>query len=170
MPSSIRVEFKDFPNGNSKFNCPTKTIFVNSKVTDQKLIQSLERLLRSILSGALLLRAHPAARFSASTTGIYTHLHHLVVVHLFATNCALLANCRADLASARMKIRLSQHKISRHGTDFRAVSHDSNMIWFCVGSALCETVLDHLFADLMAAQAIVDAFLHVFAHSTHQIL
>lgn len=41
MPQKIIVNRKDFQDGNSKFNCTTNSIFINSKITDPKVVDSL---------------------------------------------------------------------------------------------------------------------------------
>jgi hypothetical protein len=41
MPEVVMVELREFSDGNSKFNCATNTIFINAKLTEKTVIQSL---------------------------------------------------------------------------------------------------------------------------------
>ncbi len=125
--------------------------------------QTLVRPPRSAAAtGAVLLACHRPAAFGALSAGLNAILHSADALAVLGTFGADLG---AFLADVLMVGRVQQHEMRRGPADFGAGHHQAEMRGFGVlASDLQAMGHRHAEARLLAAQAVVDAALHVLAH------
>lgn len=108
---------------------------------------------------------HVPAAFGAPAARIDAFLH---VPDLFAVPGTFLAHFGADRAGAFVKLAAHQHEIRRSLADLGTGHHEPEMARFDMLTAFFQAVAHgHAEAGAMAAQAFIDAILHVLRDMVH---
>jgi hypothetical protein len=110
---------------------------------------------------------HSAAALGTAAAGIHAFLH---VAELLAVSRALLTDLCAFGAGVLVVWSVDQHEMRRGPADLGARHHQSEMLWLNVLTASLEAVCHrHPEAHLIAAQAFLDAVLHVTTKLMHLV-
>jgi hypothetical protein len=111
------------------------------------------------------LACHREATLGATSTGPHAVVH---IADALAILCAFGANFRTFSADVLVVGRIQKHKVRGSAANFGACHHEPEMFRFDVLASGLET-MRHGRSEtrLIAAQAFVDAGLHIFAHMFH---
>ena len=114
------------------------------------------------------LTRHRAAARGAAPTGLDTVLH---IADALTILCTFSADFRTFAADVFVMRRVQKHEVSSRAADLRARHHEPEVFRFDVLTASLQTIRHgRSETHLVAAQAFVDAGLHVFAHMFHRTL